>query len=123
MNLNTEQSKEDERTALALERTLLATERTFLSWIRTGLTSVGIGLAIARLLIFQTTEATHTARLVGHLLILWGVGIFVCALINYRRNYQKLSLSMPSLRSLTGLTLMTLILIILCSILFWIVMS
>jgi uncharacterized membrane protein YidH (DUF202 family) len=123
MNLYTEQSKEDQSIALARERTLLAAERTFLSWIQTGLTSMGISLAIARLLIFQTTEATHIARLVEPLLILWGVGIFVFALINYQRSHQKLTLSMPTLHSLTGLTLMTLILIILCSLLFWIVMG
>jgi putative membrane protein len=115
------QSLEQERNMLAQERTLLASERTFLAWLRTGLTSIGIGIAIARLLLFQNLEKAHLAQLVGQLLIVWGLVIFGFALVSYRRTCKKLSSSLNTPHSFTSLTLLTLCLALLSLTLFWIV--
>lgn len=118
---------EVERNAFAQERTLLASERTFLSWIRTGLTGIGIGIAIARLVIFKTSFHQHIANWIGQLLILWGISIFIFALISYYRSCKKIekssSQSHPHRSFLVGLSFITIILIILSFISFWIVAS
>ena len=102
--------------------------RTFLSWLRTGLTSIGLGIAIAKFIIFHTPEKQFIGHLMGQLLILWGICIFFFALIGFRRSYHKLAKSIP-LRakpyqySFIGLTIVTTILIILSFVLFWIVVE
>lgn len=119
----TEKQLEADNTLLASERTLLARERTFLAWIRTGLTSVGLGVAIARLILFQNLTHQQLAQMIGQLLILWGVFVFSLALISYRRSYRQLSQPLLKIYSLSmmGLTLGTLILIFASLILFWII--
>ena len=112
---------EQERNKLANERTLLASERTFLSWLRTGLTSIGIGIAIARLLIFNNPQKEYIADLIGQLLIVWGIIIFIFSLISYRRSYKKLNPSINNFYALTGLTFLTSLLILLSCVLFWII--
>lgn len=113
----------DERNILAQERTQLAAERTFLSWIRTGLTSIGIGIALARFIIFQQSEHQRLGHIIGQLLILWGVAIFVIALVSYRRTASQLKAAPYKRGSFVGLTLATIILIILTLALFWIVVE
>src|ERR1700722_4065297 len=92
-SLQSEQLDEriDERTNLAQERTLLAAERTFLAWIRTGLTSIGLGVALARLIVFANAEHQHIGHLIGQLLIMWGICTFGFALISYRRSCYKIA--------------------------------
>nr|WP_249274283.1 DUF202 domain-containing protein [Parachlamydia sp. AcF125] len=82
-----------ERTSLAMEQTRLANQRTFLSWIRTGLAGVGGGIGVVRLLTFENPLHAHTARIVGIILILWGILIFILSLIEYKQNTSKLNLS------------------------------
>ncbi len=72
-----------ERDQLASERTLLAAQRTFSAWIRTGLAGVGGGLAVARVLIFKSSEHQQAAYLIGNLLVIWGAGIFLYAFFDY----------------------------------------
>ncbi len=111
-----------ERNALAKERTQLAAERTFLSWIRTGLTSVGIGIAVARFVIFHNVFHQNLAHFIGQLLILWGIGIFVFALFSYRRTRQQI-IGAFIWKEFAGLTIATIILILLCFFLFLIVVE
>ncbi len=119
----TKQQLEAENNLLASERTLLARERTFLAWIRTGLTSVGLGVAIARFLLFQSLTHQQWAQVIGQLLILWGVLIFSLALVSYRRSYQLSNQYLMKIYSLSfmGLTIGTLILIFASLALFWII--
>lgn len=113
----------NEQVILAQERTLLAAERTFLSWIRTGLTSIGLGIAIARFIVFKNISHQHLGHRVGQLLILWGIGIFVCSLVSYKRSCKKLKQMAPTQDSFAGLTIATIVLILLSLILFWIVVE
>jgi len=119
--MNTPSQLEFERNLLAHERTQLAVERTFLAWLRTGLTSVGIGIAIARLIIFENVHHEYLANIVGQLLVLWGVAIFIFALVSYQRTNRKLNQTFPYTSSYIGLAIATLVLIILSLVLFWII--
>jgi putative membrane protein len=112
----------DKRNTVAEERTKLAAERTFLAWIRTGMTSMGIGIAIARFIIFRQIEHQQIGHLIGQLLILWGISIFVLALISYSRSVRRFK---PALMGppFAGLTIVTILLIIFSLILFWIVVE
>lgn len=111
-----------DKNALDRERTRLAAERTFLAWIRTGLTSIGIGIALAKFIIFHTIVHEQIAKISGQLLILWGICIFCFALFSYRRICIQLH-SITFWRAYTGLTIATFVLIILSFILFWIVVE
>jgi putative membrane protein len=73
------------RTTLASERTLLAAERTLSAWIRTGLAGLGGGLMLAHFLVFENFYHSVVAKIVGHLLIIWGIFIFIFALFGYNR--------------------------------------
>jgi len=105
---------------LASERTLLAAERTFSAWIRTGLAALGGGLAVARALVFNSYAHEVAARVIGVLLVSWGAGIFVYALISYHRTCVRLSQENRSRNSLGIMILMTIILLIIAILVFWI---
>jgi len=109
-----------DRDELASERTLLAAERTFSAWIRTGLAGVGGGLAVVRLLIFKSYEHQIVAHLIGSLLVIWGAGIFIYAIIDYRRTCARLMLEVPSKNSLRAFLLITAVLLIVAALVFWI---
>lgn len=111
----------DKRGLLSEERTKLAAERTFLAWLRTGMTSIGIGIAIARFIIFREIEHQQLGHLVGQLLILWGISIFGFALISYNRTMRRFHT--PAAHPFIGLVIATVILMILSFILFWIVVE
>lgn len=111
------------RDDLAMERTQLAAERTFLAWIRTGLTGVAGGLAVARLISFHTIEHKRIAQWVGELLILWGIMVFVFALISYRRNYNRFAHLEDYQHSLWQMTLVMLTVTILAGILLFILIE
>jgi putative membrane protein len=81
-----------ERTDLAKERNSLANERTFLAWLRTGLGGIGGGVAVIRLLDFHTPAHKLLANGVGYFFILWGMAIFLLAVIDYRNRRNKLQL-------------------------------
>lgn len=90
-NENLELAKE--RNFLASERTRLAAERTISAWMRTGLASVGAGFAIIKLIYFQQEKHRLLAHGIGEVLIIWGMVIFIFALINFRHTCKALSLS------------------------------
>ena len=108
------------REELASERTLLAAERTFSAWIRTGLAALGGGLAVARALVFNSHAHQVMARVIGGLLVIWGAGIFVYAIISYHRACVRLSQEGLSRNSLGAMILMTAMLLIVAALVFWI---
>lgn len=112
-----ENSSPDE---LASERTLLAAERTFSAWIRTGLAGVGGGLAVPRVIIFNSEEHLMVAQVIGTLLVIWGAGIFIYAIIDYRRTCIRLKGPKNSLRALL---LMTGVLLIIAALVLWITLQ
>lgn len=112
----------DKRNHLAEERTKLAAERTFLSWLRTGMTSMGIGIALARLIVFKQIEHQRLGQLIGQLLILWGICIFILSLISYYRSARRFT-SVSTGPSFVALVMITIILIIISFFLFWIVVD
>jgi putative membrane protein len=74
------------RTKLAAQRNELAAERTFSSWVRTGLSGVGGGIAILEFLSFKRPENIFLAQLSGLVLIVWGISVFIYALLSYYKN-------------------------------------
>jgi putative membrane protein len=111
------------REELASERTLLAAERTFSAWIRTGLAALGGGLAVARVLFFNSYEHQMVVRVIGGLLVIWGASIFVYAIIRYHRTCVRLSHDGLSRNSLVVMILMTAMLLIIATLVFWITLQ
>ncbi|MDX9973951.1 MAG: DUF202 domain-containing protein [FCB group bacterium] len=107
---------------LAVERTLLAAERTFSAWIRTGLAGVGGGLAIAHALVFTNPLNHKLAQVSGFLLVLWGTGLFIYALIDYRRTCARLTRETDLKKSLGVLLPMTALLLIVVALVLWIML-
>lgn len=101
-----------ERTMLASERTLLAAERTFSAWIRTGLAGMGGGFAIFRLISFQNYLHKLMANFIGIFLISWGIGVFLFALIRYKKSVQKLEETTGHRVQIWGTTLLIFCLVI-----------
>jgi putative membrane protein len=108
---------------LASERTLLAAERTFSAWIRTGLAALGGGLAVARALVFNSQVHQVLAHVIGGLLVIWGAGVFIYAIIRYHRTCARLSQEGLSRNSLGVMILMTAILLIIAALVFWITLQ
>jgi len=102
---------------LAEEQMRMASERTYLAWIRTGLTSVGLGVAAAKFLVFRNVLNQTTGRWAGVLLIIWGLSIFVFALLSYKKNYSKLRIFKVNKHALVPLVLITTALVIITLIL------
>ena len=115
------QNKISDAIWLAEEQMRMASERTYLSWIRTGLTSVGLGVAIAKLLMFRAPFSKSAGQLAGALLILWGLGVFLFALFSYRKNYERLRIYKFSVRPLRALFVITAILIFITLALFLVI--
>jgi putative membrane protein len=111
------------RDELASERTLLAAERTFSAWIRTGLAGVGGGLAVPRVLIFNSYEHMIVAQVIGALLVIWGTSIFIYAIIDYRRTCIRMMQKGLSRNSLRALLLMTAVLLIIAALVLWITLQ
>lgn len=87
-----------DQTLLAVERNYLAAERTFLAWIRTGLAGVGGGLIIVRFLSFERPIHQTISYLLGVAFVLWGIAIFILALVEYERISARLQMMSPSLK-------------------------
>ena len=100
---------------LAEERTLLAAERTYSAWVRTGLSAIAGGLAIVKLVSFQSTAHQFIARLVGPILVLWGAGIFAFAFLSFRRISRSLEYKGVASLSPLSLGLITLVLILIAA--------
>lgn len=112
-----------ERTALAGERTRLANERTFSAWMRMGLASVGGGVAIIRVLTFQTQTHHFIAQCIGGVLILLGASIFTLAYWDYRTTQRKLQLQTGYAGSVWAITGIVIALLIISLLLFLISFS
>jgi putative membrane protein len=108
------------RDELASERTLLAAQRTFSAWIRTGLAGLGGGLAVPRVLIFNSYVHLIVAHVIGALLVIWGASMFIYAIIDYRRTCMRLMPEGPSKNSLRAMLLMTVVLLIIAALVLWI---
>lgn len=111
------------REELASERTLLAAERTFSAWIRTGLAALGGGLAVARVLVFNSQVHQMLAHVIGMLLVIWGAGVFIYAIIRYHRACARLSQEGLSRNSLGVMILMTVMLLIIAALVFWVTLQ
>lgn len=107
---------------LAVERTLLAAERTFSAWIRTGLAGVGGGVAIAHALTFTNPLHHKLAQISGLLLVLWGAGLFVYAVVDYRRTCARLTRETNLKKSLGVLLPMTALLLVVVALVLWIML-
>lgn len=108
------------RDELSVERTLLSTQRTFSAWIRTGLAALGVGLAVARALIFNNYTHQVIANVIGELLVILAAIIFAYAIISCHRACTRLSQE-GFLKNLLGaMILMTVILLIIPTLVFWI---
>ncbi len=110
-----------ERNLLAGERTRLSAERTLSAWMRTGLASVGGGFAIIRLLEFQNVTHRVMANAVGEVLIIWGIIIFILALIDYRESCKKVEHT--NKRNQGWITITILIFIMVSLFLFYVTLS
>lgn len=107
---------------LAVERTVLAAERTFSAWIRTGLAGVGGGLAIAHALVFTDQAHQAIAQVIGVLLVIWGAGLFLYALVDYRRTCARLTNETELKKSLGVLMPMMALLLIVVALVLWIML-
>lgn len=108
-----------EKNKLALERTLLAAERTFSAWMRTGLAMLGGGLALSSAIPIKTYSHYVAAHIIAGLLTILGAGIFIHAIIGYRRTYTRLSEeNLPNTLMIT-VTLMTTVLLVIAVLVFW----
>lgn len=88
----------DKQLLLALERTRLSNERTFLAWIRTSIACIGGGVAIIRLINFNTEPHKIIAQISGDGLIVIGILFLIFSLINYR----NLKNQIPEIPGYTG---------------------
>lgn len=112
---------QNESLKYAEEQLRMSAERTYLSWVRTGLTSVGIGIAIAKFILFRSALNQTTGRWIGQLLILWGMGVFMFALLSYKKSYQKLKIVRNDKYPFAPLAIITAFLLFISIILFIIV--
>jgi len=111
------------REELASLRTILAAERTFSAWIRTGLAALAGGLAVGRALVFRRYTPQVVARVIGGLLVIWGAGIFLFAIISYHRTCVRLSQEGVGKNSLVAMISMTAMLFIIAALVCWITLQ
>jgi uncharacterized membrane protein YidH (DUF202 family) len=88
-----------------------------------GLAALGGGLAVARALVFKNQVHQVLAHVIGGLLVVWGAGIFVYAIIQYHRTRARLSQEGLSRNSLGVMILMTAMLLIIATLVFWITLQ
>ena len=105
---------------LSMARTILSAERSFSAWIRTGLAALGVGVAVARALIFKTYTHQVIANLIGALLIVLAAIMFSYGLMSYHRIHTRLSKAGFLKKSLGAMILMTGILLIITALVLFI---
>lgn len=109
---------DESRSLLEAERNHLAEERTFLSWVRTGLAGVGGGVVMVRFLNFSSPTHQLIANFIGLGFILWGIGLFVFALIELEKASARLKTLFPRLQlPLKRTRIVVFFLLLLCSLL------
>ena len=87
-------------TDLAFERTMLAYERTLMAWIRTGVSLISFGFTLYKF--FQEWRKTEepvqslfTPRIVGMVMILFGLVGLLFAEIQHHRAVKRLRIDYP----------------------------
>src|SRR5688500_8226623 len=90
----------DARTGLAYERTLLAHERTLMAWIRTAASMITFGFTVYKLLEEKSSATTSdkllTPRIVGMIMIAFGIAGLLLAQIQHHQAIKKLKEKYPS---------------------------
>ena len=87
-------------TDLAFERTLLAYERTLMAWIRTGVSLISFGFTLYKVFeewrkTEQPVQSLFTPRIVGMIMILFGLLGLLFAEIQHYRAIKKLRMDYP----------------------------
>ncbi len=89
-------------TDLAFERTMLAEQRTLMAWIRTAISMISFGFTIYKFFQEASKEVTvhhiFTPRIVGMVMISYGLLGLVWGLIEYDAMVKKLKKSYPTLQ-------------------------
>ena len=80
-------------------------------------------MAVVRVLFFDSYTHQMVVRVIGGLLVIWGTGIFVYAIIGYHRTCTRLSHEGLSRNSLVVMILMTAMLLIIATLVFWITLQ
>ena len=76
-----------------------------------------------RALVFNSQAHQVLAHVIGGLLVIWGAGVFIYAIIRYHRTCARLSQEGLSRNSLGVMILMTAILLIIAALVFWITLQ
>lgn len=95
--MNLQDPLAEKRTILAVERNNMAAERTLLSWIRTGLAGLGGGVAMIRVIVFESSTQQLISHLIGWLLLLWGIAVFILAITEYEETIAQLKRIHPEM--------------------------
>jgi len=105
----------DTRTDLSFQRTALSYERTLMSWIRTAISLISFGFTIYK--VFQELLKDNpgarllSPRVVGMLMILFGLTGLLFALIQHNIAYKRLKAEYPQIQRSLSSVLSILILI------------
>ena len=88
---------------LAFERTVLAYERTLMAWVRTAISMISFGFTIYKFFdeMNKAPNATHTIltpRLVGMIMIGFGLICLLLAQIQHTRAIKKLKTDYPNVQ-------------------------
>jgi len=90
-------------TDLAFERTVLAYERTLMAWVRTSISMISFGFTIYKF--FEETGRTEagqhrlmTPRIVGMIMIGFGLLSLILAQVQHQVAIRKLKLSYPAVQ-------------------------
>ena len=96
-------------TDLAFERTMLAYERTLMAWVRTGVSLISFGFTLYKFFqewrkTEQPVQSLFTPRIVGMIMILFGLLGLLFAEIQHHRALKRLRMDYPNAqRSLSSI--------------------
>lgn len=88
-------------TDLAFERTMLAYERTLMAWVRTGVSLISFGFTLYKFFqewrkTEQPVQSLFTPRIVGMIMILFGLLGLLFAEIQHHRAVKRLRMDYPN---------------------------
>ncbi len=103
-------------TDLAFERTMLAYERTLMAWVRTAVSLISFGFTLYKFFeewrkTEQPVQSFFTPRIVGMIMILFGLLGLLFAEIQHQRAIKKLKLDYPKAQRSLSSVLAILILV------------
>jgi len=103
-------------TDLAFERTMLAHERTLMAWVRTSISMISFGFTIYKIFeeLSKKQEGEHqlfSPRVVGMIMIAFGLLALVLAQIQHTMAVRKLKKSYPAVQRSISSVISTLILL------------